>query len=174
MMTLITNFSLAQVECKYSKLASLHTAEYQRVLTRLGTDLDRARFCKGICHKAVYYLKHKVSFNILTYFSIRKYPIGYISILAFQDDFIRLKKGKTCNYTNENVLKTFAFPSDFFHIETMALNACEIYCSAKKACWGCSRHCKKDCQWKEISDCKIHQNSLDHFRHTVLQKPGNN
>ena len=111
---------------------------------------------------------------ILTYFAIQKYPIGYISILAFQDDFIRLKNGKTCNHTNENVLKTFAFPSNFFLNETMALNACEIYCSTNKACWGCSRHCKKDCYWMAISDCKNPQNSLDHVRYTVSQKPGNN
>ena len=93
-------------------------------------------------------------------------------ILVFPTEFIQLKEGKFCNNSCFGYLKNFTFPSEDLSNDTMALNACESYCSVKEDCWGCSRDCRKICHWTAIPDCKDHQNSMYPVSTAVSQKPG--
>ena len=97
-----------------------------------------------------------------------------IAILVFAKEFVRSKPKTLCSTNYDRLLKNFAFPTEHFPNSSLALNGCETYCSTKDECWGCSRDCKKSCQWTAIPDCKVERNSTDHYQTTLSQKPGNN
>lgn len=100
------------------------------------------------------------------------------SISVFKEDFTRLRDGNFCNVSSGRSLKQFTilnttYQGDDFHSDMAALNDCELYCSTKHKCWGCSKRCDTTCKWNALVDCEDQQSGMEQFNITISQKPGN-